>query len=75
MIDPRRGAPAETDWLSVTVIAPHATIAEAFAKTLLIAGSRNASAVAARREDIAFIAVDGAGKLWGSENAREFLDA
>ena len=74
LIDPRRGASAESDWLSVTVIAPHATIAEAFAKSLLIAGSRGASEIAARRDDIAFIAVNQDGRLWGSEKAKEFLD-
>jgi thiamine biosynthesis lipoprotein len=74
LIDPRRGLPAETDWLSVTVIAPHATVAEVFAKALLIAGSRDAGHVAARRDDITFIAVNRAGQLWGSMNAKEFLD-
>ena len=74
LIDPRRGAAAESDWLSVTVIAPHATIAEAFAKSLLIAGSHGASEIAARRDDIAFIAVSQDGMLWSSEKAKEFLD-
>jgi thiamine biosynthesis lipoprotein len=74
LIDPRRGASAESDWLSVTVIAPHATIAEAFAKSLLIAGSHGVSEIATRRDDIAFIAVNQDGKLWGSEKAKEFLD-
>ena len=75
LIDPRTGQPAETDWLSVTVIAPRATVAEVFAKTLLIAGSRQAERIAARRSDLAFIAVDRTGQLWGSKNAKEFLDA
>jgi FAD:protein FMN transferase len=74
LIDPRCSASAESDWLSVTVIAPHATIAEAFAKSLLIAGSRGASEIAARRDDIAFIAVNQEGVLWGSEKAKRFLD-
>ncbi len=74
LIDPRRGAPAETDWLSVTVIAPHATVAEVYAKALLIAGSREAGQVAAKRTDIAYIAVDAAGQLWGSANSREYMD-
>jgi thiamine biosynthesis lipoprotein len=67
LIDPRTGLPAATDWLSVTVIAPHATVAEVFAKALLIAGSREALAIAAERSDVEFIAVDEEGKLWGSE--------
>jgi thiamine biosynthesis lipoprotein len=74
LIDPRRGEPAETDWLSVTVIAPHATTAEVFAKSLLIAGSREAERIAARRNDIVFIAVDGGGRLWGSRDAKELMD-
>ena len=74
LIDPRNLRPAETDWLSVTVIAPHATTAEVFAKALLIAGSRQAESIAMRRGDLAFIAVDRTGQLWGSKNAKEFLD-
>ncbi|MBS1245451.1 MAG: ApbE family lipoprotein [Chloroflexi bacterium] len=74
LIDPRSGAPAETDWLSVTVIAPHATMAEVFAKALLIAGSRQAERIAARYSDLAFIAVDRVGQLCGSDNAKELLD-
>ena len=74
LIDPRLSAPAETDWLAVTVIAPHTTTAEVFAKALLIAGSTEAEAIAARRDDIAFIAVDRAGKLWSSKNSLEYLN-
>ncbi len=73
LIDPRRGLPAETDWLSVTVIAPQAALAEVFAKALLIAGSQEAPRIAARRRDVTFIAVDGTGQLWGSEHAEELL--
>ncbi len=75
LIDPRTGRPAKTDWLSVTVIAPRATTSEVFAKALLIAGSAEAERIAASRKDIAFIAVDGAGQLWGSDEARELLEA
>ena len=74
LIDPRSGAPAETEWSSVTVIAPHATAAEVFAKALLIGGSREAERVAAWHNDLAFIAVDRVGQLWGSNNAKELLD-
>lgn len=74
LIDPRTGLPANTDWLSVTAIALRATVAEVFAKTLLIAGSRQAERIAARRDDIEYIAVDSDGRLWGSKNAKEFLD-
>lgn len=74
LIDPRTGLPANTDWLSVTAIAPRAAAAEVYAKSLLIAGSREAAALAARGGDIPFIAVDAEGKLWGSTNAGEFLN-
>jgi FAD:protein FMN transferase len=74
LIDPRRGAPAQTDWLSVTAIAAHATEAEVFAKALLIAGSKEAPALAAGFSDLAFIAVDGDGRLWGSANAGQYMD-
>jgi len=74
LIDPRSGQPAETDWLSVTVIALHATAAEVFAKVLLIAGSSEAEQIAAMRDEIAYIAVDRVGQLWGSDKAKELLD-
>ena len=48
--------------------------AEVFAKALLIAGSRQADRIAAKRNDLAFIAVDHTGQLWGSAHAKEFLD-
>lgn len=74
LIDPRTGLPATTDWLSVTVIAPHATDAEVFAKALLIAGSREAEELATARAEIEFVAVDGGGNLWGSAHAEEFIN-
>lgn len=74
LIDPRRGEPAQTDWLSVTVVTPHAAAAEVFAKALLIAGSREADPVAARNQEIAWIAVDENGRLWGSRNSIELFD-
>ena len=73
IIDPRTGLPADTDWLSVSVMAPHATLAEVYAKALLIGGSRAAEDVAARRSEITYIAVDYAGQLWGSARAGEVL--
>lgn len=74
LIDPRTNLPAESEWLSVTAIAPSAAVAEVYAKALLIAGSRGAEEIAARRPGIEFIAVDRAGKLMGSQYARELLD-
>jgi FAD:protein FMN transferase len=74
LIDPRYGQSAKTDWLSVTVIAPHTTIAEVYAKALLIAGSDSAPTLATERDDISYIAVDGSGKLWGYNNIGRLLD-
>ncbi len=74
LIDPRSGEPAVTDWVTVTVMAPHATVAEVFAKALLIAGPREADHIARRRLDIAYVAVDHLGQLWISPEARRFVD-
>ncbi len=41
IIDPRTGLPAATDLLAVTVVAPRATMAEIYAKSALILGSRS----------------------------------
>jgi thiamine biosynthesis lipoprotein len=74
LIDPRVGQPANTDWLSVTVAAPHAVLAEVFAKVLLIVGSSDAVRLSERRPEIGFIAIDAAGQLWGSVQSREMLN-
>lgn len=74
LIDPRTGLPAETDWLSVTVIAPHAAEAEVYAKSLLIGGRREVGRVAGPAIDIEFITVDSQGKLWGSPHSLKFLE-
>jgi FAD:protein FMN transferase len=75
LIDPRTGKPAETDWLSVTVICPQAAAAEVFAKALLIAGPDTAGRLDTGPNQIVFIAVDKHGKLWGSNHSEEYLDA
>lgn len=74
LIDPRTQAPAVTDWLSVTVVAPHATVAEVYAKVLLVAGSRGADQLA-KPKDIIYIAVDNAGQMWGSESSKSLLES
>jgi thiamine biosynthesis lipoprotein len=74
IIDPRTGTAADTDWLSVTVMAPHATLAEVYAKALLIGGSREAEGLAAQRPDITFIAVDHNNQLWSSAHTNEVLN-
>jgi len=74
LIDPRTGQPAETDWLSVTVFAPHAEMAEVFAKALLIAGSREAELVARNAPEISYIAVTPKGEIWGSLESLEYVN-
>jgi thiamine biosynthesis lipoprotein len=49
LIDPRTGAPAETDVAQATVVAPSAVEADVFAKTALLLGSRAGRAWLERR--------------------------
>lgn len=74
LIDPRTGLPAETDWLSVTVYAPHADMAEVFAKALLIAGPQEVEMVAHNAPEISYLAVDRGGKIWGSLESLELIN-
>ena len=74
LIDPRTGEPAETDWLSVTVMAPHADLAEVFAKALLIAGSKEAESIAQNAPEILYLAVDREEKIWGTLESMEIID-
>jgi thiamine biosynthesis lipoprotein len=74
LIDPRTGEPAQTDWLSVTVIAPHAYEAEVFAKALLIGGPRESEEIALHGGTrFSYLAVDHEKKLWGNQNYLENL--
>ena len=73
LIDPRTGKPAETDWLSVTVICKRAAVAEVYAKALLIAGPEGAAALEPTKNDIIYLAVDRYGKLWGSNGSETIL--
>ena len=73
LIDPRTGKPAQTGWASVTVITDTAAKAEVLAKALLISGQGGAEQFITRYPKIAFIAVDLHGKLWGSENSKEYV--
>lgn len=75
LMDPRTALPATSDWLSVTVIAPRATVAEVYAKALLIGGSAQANEIVAKRGEIECIAVGRDGRLWSSEHARELMYA
>ena len=73
LIDPRTGEPVENDWLCVTVIAPHADMAEVFAKALLIAGPHEADMLAQNAPEIAYLAVDNEGEIWGTLESLEFI--
>jgi FAD:protein FMN transferase len=74
LIDPRTGEPAESDWLSVSVIAPHADMAEVFAKALLIAGPNEAEMIAQNAPELSYLAVDRDGKIWGNLESLEFIN-
>jgi FAD:protein FMN transferase len=73
IIDPRTGEPAVSDWISVTVIAPHAYEAEVFAKALLIAGPQEAEEIV-RHSGVPFtyLAVDQEKKIWGNQGSMDY---
>jgi thiamine biosynthesis lipoprotein len=73
IIDPRTGEPAVSDWISVTVMAPHAYEAEVFAKTLLISGPQEAEEII-RHSGIPFtyLAVDQERKIWGNHAIMDY---
>ncbi len=71
LIDPRTGQPAETPWLSVTVFAPHAARAEAFAKAILIGGPATGQRLTDENPDVTFLAVAADGQLWNSASHKE----
>jgi thiamine biosynthesis lipoprotein len=74
LIDPRTGEPALTDWLSVTVIAPHAYEAEVFAKALLIGGPQESEEVAREcGNQFSYLAVDHDRKIWGTQKNMEVV--
>jgi thiamine biosynthesis lipoprotein len=58
LIDPRTGEPANSQWLSVTTMAPHATQAEVFAKAFLMTGSKEAQVLSMENPGITVLAVD-----------------
>lgn len=74
LIDPRTGEPARTEWLSVTVVAPHAYEAEVFAKALLIGGPQESEELSRRGATrFSYLAVDHDLKIWGNQNSLEGL--
>ncbi len=73
MIDPRTGEPANTSWLSVTVLAPHAAMSEAFAKAFLIADKDEARLLSEQNPELTVLAVDRDGNLVSLVQPRESL--
>ena len=74
LIDPRTREPARTEWLSVTVVAPHAYQAEVFAKALLIGGPQELEELSRRgAARFSYLAVDYNLKIWGNQNSLEGL--
>jgi thiamine biosynthesis lipoprotein len=72
LIDPRSGEPAESDWLSVTVIAQDLCLCEAYAKALLIAGPREAQKLASQI-NIDYLAVDRNENILGTSKSLEYI--
>ena len=74
LIDPRTGEPAESEWLSVTTLAPHAALAEVYAKALLIGGPAQAEQlVHDSGADLVYLAVDRKKNIWGTLPSKEFI--
>jgi len=71
LIDPRTGEPANTAWLSVTVIAPHAAAAETFAKAFLMADKDETQLLGEQNPELSVLAVDKDGNLVGLVKPRE----
>lgn len=63
LINPRTGQPADTSWLSVTVLAPQAAAAETFAKAFLIANEEEARSLGEQNPELTVLAVDRHGNL------------
>ena len=73
IIDPRTGAPAETDVLSATVIAPTTVSAEVAAKIALILGSQKGLQWIQARSELAALLVLEDGRLVRSERMENYV--
>jgi thiamine biosynthesis lipoprotein len=72
IIDPRTHEPAVSDWISVTVSAKHAYVAEVFAKVLLIAGPHEAEDIIDNSGlKLSYLAIDLEKKIWGDQEIME----
>ncbi len=74
LIDPRTGLSADTRWLCVTVMAPHAAQAEAFAKAFLMASDEEAGLLRAEQPDLTVLGVSSGGELTLIGEERESLN-
>ena len=74
LIDPRSGEPADTQWLSVTVLAPQAVAAETFAKAFLIADEESARLLESQNPELTVLAIDADGNLVSLVNPKESLN-
>jgi FAD:protein FMN transferase len=73
IIDPRTRKPSLSPWLSVTVYAKSAIVAEVFAKALLIAGPTDIVELAGRVEDLQYLVVEADGNLVGTIENMEII--
>jgi thiamine biosynthesis lipoprotein len=71
LINPRTGEPANTPWLSVTVLAPHAATAETFAKAFMIADEDETQMIGEQNPELTVLAVDKDGNLVSLVKPRE----
>lgn len=71
LIDPRTGEPADTPWLSVTVLAPHTAAAETFAKAFLIANEDETQLLGEQNPELTVLAVDQHGNLVNLVHSKE----
>jgi thiamine biosynthesis lipoprotein len=73
LINPRTGEPANTPWLSVTVLASHAATAETFTKAFLIADEDETQLLAEQNPELTVLAVDMDGNLVNLVTPKESL--
>ena len=74
LINPRTGEPANTAWLSVSVLAPHATAAETFAKAFLMANEIETQYLGEENPELTVLAVDKNGNIVSLVTSRESLN-
>ena len=75
LIDPRTGQPAQTDALSVTVLAPRTVLAEIYAKAALILGAEAGLAYLETLPDVEGLIFTAAGRIAYTAGFAPLLDA